>query len=76
MMIVGELHKRSRTTAIIADSAYAIFCQKATTFSGVFAIDEAVMRAQNVRDLSMYACVPGETEFGPGKDYKLVQVMI
>jgi hypothetical protein len=75
-MIVGELHGRSRTTAIIADSAYAIFCQKAATFSGIFATDEGVMSAQNVRDLSIYACVPGKNEFGPGRDYKPARVMM
>ena len=34
-------------------------------YSGNFAIDEAVLMEEGMRDFSQYACVPGQTEFMP-----------
>ncbi len=42
----------------MADAAYAIVCQP-VAWSGNFAIDEAVLRAQGVSDLGTYAAVRG-----------------
>lgn len=42
----------------MADAAYAIFCQPARSFTGVFAIDELVLASQGIHDLSGYSCEP------------------
>ena len=34
-------------------------------YSGNFAIDEAVLMEEGMKDFSQYACVPGQTEFMP-----------
>lgn len=38
----------------MADATYAIICQPAKTFSGVAAIDSAVLRKQGVVDMGRY----------------------
>lgn len=42
----------------MADSAYAIFCQNPKEFTGIFAMDEAIMSAQGIKDLKKYSCDP------------------
>lgn len=42
---------------IVVDAAYAILCQD-SRFSGVFAIDEAVLKAQGISNFSKYSCNP------------------
>lgn len=42
----------------MADAAYTIFCQPSRSFTGTFAIDEALLAAQGIRDLSQYSCDP------------------
>ena len=34
-------------------------------YSGNFAIDEAVLMEEGMKDFAQYACVPGQTEFMP-----------
>ncbi len=53
-----EVAKRGRTPQIMADSAYAILT-KDVNYTGHFAIDEDVLRAEGVSDLSKYSVVPG-----------------
>ena len=45
----------------MADAAYAIMCQP-VSWSGNFTIDEAVLRAQGISDMAMYASVPGNKD--------------
>lgn len=57
-MLVKTLHQRSRSAAIVADAAYAIMCQPSDgPMSGIFAIDEVVLRAQGIHDLTQYAVI-------------------
>jgi len=48
-----------RTVDIMADAAHAILCKPARSFTGQFAIDEDVLRAEGVTDFEGYAVVPG-----------------
>lgn len=57
-VLVSELHGRSRRVEVVADAAYAIFCQPSRSFTGVFAIDEVILAGQGLRDLSGYSCDP------------------
>ena len=52
---------RSRTPEIMADAAYAIFCRPARSVTGQFFIDDEVLWAEGVTDLSRYACDPAAT---------------
>jgi citronellol/citronellal dehydrogenase len=45
----------SRSPSIMADAAYAIFNRPACETTGNFFIDEEVLRAEGVTDLSIYA---------------------
>jgi citronellol/citronellal dehydrogenase len=49
-----------RTEEIMADAAYAIFRQQARQCTGKFFLDEDVMRATGVTDLTRYSVKPGE----------------
>ncbi|MGB3418735.1 MAG: NAD(P)-dependent oxidoreductase [Mesorhizobium sp.] len=46
---------QSRSTAIVADAAYAIFNRPSREATGNFYIDEEVLRAEGVTDFSKYA---------------------
>jgi citronellol/citronellal dehydrogenase len=50
--------RASRTPAIVADAAYAILTSDARATSGNTYIDEDVLRANGVTDLSTYAVDP------------------
>jgi citronellol/citronellal dehydrogenase len=59
-LLGGEmLMNMSRTTDIIADAAYYILSKNASTCTGNNFIDEAVLAAEGITDLSKYAVVPG-----------------
>jgi citronellol/citronellal dehydrogenase len=59
-LLGGEaLMQMSRTTDIIADAAYYILRQSSTTCTGNSFIDEAVLAAEGITDLSKYSVVPG-----------------
>lgn len=49
----------SRKPDIMADAAHAILTQTAGSYTGHFAIDEEVLRAQGVTDFSHYSMTPG-----------------
>lgn len=55
----GEMMRRSRTPAIMADAAYAILSKDAKTCSGNFFIDDEVLRAEGVSDFEQYKQTPG-----------------
>jgi citronellol/citronellal dehydrogenase len=56
--------KRSRTPAIMADSAYAIFNRDAAATTGNFFIDDEVLAEAGITDLSPY-------QEGDGADLQL-----
>jgi citronellol/citronellal dehydrogenase len=63
-LLGGEmLMKMSRTTDIIADAAWHILQKPSDTCTGNFFIDEDVLAAEGITDLSGYAYVPGNTNF-------------
>jgi citronellol/citronellal dehydrogenase len=55
-----EILRASRKPAIVADAAHAILLRDSKTFSGLFFIDEEVLRAVGVKDFDQYAVSPGE----------------
>ncbi len=48
-----------RTVEIVADAAHAILCKPSRSYTGRFAIDEEVLRAEGVTDFEGYAVTPG-----------------
>ncbi len=58
-----DMAKMSRTPDILADAAHVILCKDPKSYTGQFAIDEEVLRAEGVTDFSDYA---------PGYDGPLV----
>ncbi|HEX7847124.1 MAG TPA: NAD(P)-dependent oxidoreductase [Chitinophagaceae bacterium] len=59
-LLGGEaLAKMSRTTDILADAAYYIFSKPSTQCTGNCFIDEEVLAAEGITDLSKYSVVPG-----------------
>jgi len=55
------LMNMSRTADIIADAAYFIFQKQSYQCTGNFFIDENVLAAEGITDLSHYAVIPGAT---------------
>ena len=53
-----ELMRKSRRPEIMADAAYEILIQPAGQFSGNFCIDDEILEAAGVTDLSHYAVDP------------------
>jgi citronellol/citronellal dehydrogenase len=51
--------KGSRSPAIMADAAYAIFNKNSREVTGNFFIDDEVLAKEGVKDFSKYAMVPG-----------------
>jgi citronellol/citronellal dehydrogenase len=66
-MIPGILPEHCRTTAIMADAAALVLAQDAASpgHSGRFLIDDEVLRAHGITDLSGYSVVPGSTRLAP-----------
>lgn len=61
-LLGGEaLIKMSRTPDILADCAYYIFSKASTQCTGNCFIDEDVLAAEGITDLSKYSVVPGAT---------------
>ena len=54
-----EMMRRSRKPAIMADAAYAILTRRSREFTGKFCIDDEVLEAAGIADLSGYAVDPG-----------------
>ncbi len=60
-LLGGErVMKMSRTPAIMADAAYAIFHKPAKSFTGHFLIDDTFLSGEGVTDFEAYRAVPGE----------------
>ncbi len=55
----GEMLRRSRTPAIIADAAHAIFTQPAKRYTGQFLVDDEVLSEAGVTDFDQYSVTPG-----------------
>jgi citronellol/citronellal dehydrogenase len=53
------LMNMSRKPEILADAAYYILQRASSSCTGNFFIDEEVLAAEGVTDLSSYAVVPG-----------------
>jgi citronellol/citronellal dehydrogenase len=54
-LIAGETaRKKTRSPAIMADAAYEIITKPSRTFTGNFLVDEEVLRAAGITDLSRY----------------------
>lgn len=59
-LLGGEmLMKMSRTVDIVADAAFYILSKSSTQCTGNSFIDEAVLAAEGITDLSKYSVVPG-----------------
>ncbi len=54
-----DMMRRSRKPAIMADAAYAILTRRSREFTGNFCIDDEVLEAAGITDLSGYAVDPG-----------------
>ncbi|GAC1383496.1 MAG: NAD(P)-dependent oxidoreductase [Ginsengibacter sp.] len=54
-----QLINMSRTTEIIADAAYFIFCNSSKESTGNNFIDEAVLQSNGITDFSKYSVIPG-----------------
>ncbi len=54
-----EMMKRSRTVAIMADSAHAILTRPSKECTGNFFIDDEVLAAEGITDFDQYAVEPG-----------------
>lgn len=52
--------KASRKPAIMADAAYAVLNRDSRRATGMFYIDEIVLREEGVTDFAQYAVTPGE----------------
>jgi NAD(P)-dependent dehydrogenase (short-subunit alcohol dehydrogenase family) len=59
------LMKMSRTPEILADCIWHILQKSASSYTGQFLLDEEVLAAEGITDLSRYAYVPGNTQFYP-----------
>jgi citronellol/citronellal dehydrogenase len=55
----AELARHARRPEIVADAARAILLRDSRTATGNFYVDEEVLRAEGMTDLSRYAVVPG-----------------
>lgn len=65
-LLGGEtLMKLSRTPAILADAAWHLLQKPAASCTGNCFIDQDVLEAEGITDLSKYAYVPGNTKFYP-----------
>ena len=51
---------RARSPEIVADAAHVILTRPSREYSGNFALDEDVLHAAGVSDLSGYSAVPAE----------------
>lgn len=64
-LVPGVEPKHCRTPEIMADAAALVLARPASSFTGQFAIDEAILREAGVADFEAYSAVPGSTEIMP-----------
>jgi putative sterol carrier protein len=62
MLAGAESANYSRKPEIMADAAYEILCRDPTTATGNFFIDDEVLKAAGVTDMTQYACVPANVD--------------
>ncbi len=60
----GEMLRRSRTPAIMADAAHAIFTTPSRELTGQFLVDDELLAAHGVTDFDAYSVTPGIELFG------------
>ncbi|XP_075973838.1 hydroxysteroid dehydrogenase like 2 isoform X2 [Anticarsia gemmatalis] len=60
-MLTGDV-STSRKPEIVSDAAYVMLCKDPKSYTGNFAIDEDVVKAAGVKDLTPYACDPSNLE--------------
>ena len=65
MLGTGVTPAMGRKPEIVADAAHAILCRDSRSCSGNFFIDDEVLAAEGVTDLSGYSTVAGQSEFLP-----------
>ncbi|XP_039754216.1 hydroxysteroid dehydrogenase-like protein 2 isoform X1 [Pararge aegeria] len=56
-MLTGDT-STSRKPDIVSDAAYVMLCKDPTKYTGKFEIDEDVLKAAGIKDLTPYACDP------------------
>ncbi|XP_076029048.1 hydroxysteroid dehydrogenase like 2 isoform X3 [Oratosquilla oratoria] len=56
-----EVGSQCRKPEIMADAAYVILCKDSHSYTGNFAVDETVLRAEGITDFDHYAVEPGKT---------------
>lgn len=60
-MLTGQDSARySRKPDIVSDAAYFIITKPSRSCTGNFFIDESVVRAEGITDLTQYACDPSK----------------
>jgi len=60
MNFPGAILNASRKPAIMADAAYAVLNRDSRMATGMFYVDEAVLREEGVTDFDRYAMTPGQ----------------
>ncbi|XP_063825126.1 hydroxysteroid dehydrogenase-like protein 2 isoform X2 [Ostrinia nubilalis] len=60
-MLTGDT-STSRKPEIVSDAAYFMLCKDPKTYTGVFAIDEDVVKEAGVKDMTPYACDPSNKD--------------
>ena len=53
-----EVDKQCRKPEIMADAAYAMLIKDSRTYTGHFAVDDEVLKAEGITDLDQYAVDP------------------
>jgi len=60
LMLGGkEVDKQCRKPEIMSDAAYVMLCKNPKDYTGIFAVDEDVLREDGVTDFDVYAVEPG-----------------
>lgn len=54
-----EVDKQCRKPEIMSDAAYVMLCKNPREYTGVFAVDEDVLREDGITDFDVYAVKPG-----------------
>lgn len=62
MLYGNQASFQSRRPEIVADAAFVIVSQPSFSYTGNFCIDDTVLYAQGINDLSPYAMDPSQTD--------------
>lgn len=55
-----DVDKQCRKPEIMADAAYAIITKDSRSYTGHFAVDDEVLKAEGINNLDQYAVDPSE----------------